>query len=280
MSVDPVVGPSGDADTAEGWRQAVLRSIGAMRENLGEEHSLRTMARSAWLSPFHFHRVFHKVTDSTPARFLAAWRMAEAKRLLASGEASVNDICLQIGYSSLGTFTSQFNRMVGVPPARFRRLVQAFAGRPYNDVLWRLREACPPPRRPQLVVSVSGGPGGEVPAAIGLFASGIPQQRPAGCAIVAVPGTATVGDLPDGEYHPLAVCFDASVGVPEALADSDLDRCYVAAADHTVSIVDGVSASRTPVRLRLRVRQPTDPPVVLALPLLAAAEAAVSRRAG
>jgi len=279
MTFDPAADPLGD-DTAEGWKQAVQRSIGAMRENLGDEHSLRTLARTAWLSPFHFHRVFHKVTDSTPARFLTAWRMAEAKRLLAFGSATVTDICMQIGYSSLGTFTSQFNRMVGVPPGRFRRLAHAFAGRPFNDVLWRLRESCPAPLRPQLVVSLSGGPGGEVPAAVGLFACGIPQRRPVACAVVPIPSTAALGDLPDGEYHPLAVCFDASVEVREAMADSDLDRCFVAAADYAVSIVDGEPTSRAPVRLRLRVRQPTDPPLVLALPLLAAAESAVSRRAG
>jgi AraC family transcriptional regulator len=109
--------------TADMWSEAVLRSIGTMRENLGEELSLRTLARSAWLSPFHFHRVFHRLTDSTPARFLAAWRIAEAKRRLAYSEDSVTDVCMHVGYASLGTFTSQFTRVVGVSPGRFRRLV-------------------------------------------------------------------------------------------------------------------------------------------------------------
>ena len=55
---------------------AVLRSIATMRENIGEDLPLRTLAQAARLSPFHFHRVFQRVTDATPARFLAAWRMA------------------------------------------------------------------------------------------------------------------------------------------------------------------------------------------------------------
>ncbi|HKS97926.1 MAG TPA: AraC family transcriptional regulator [Rugosimonospora sp.] len=251
---------------ADDWMRAVLRSIGVMRENLGNDHSLRTLAEVAWLSPFHFHRVFHRVTDSTPARFLAAWRMAEAKRLLAFSPDSVTDICMRIGYSSLGTFTSQFTRMVGVSPGRFRRLLAARGDRPFNDTLAALGGRLGGPARVQLTVAVSGGP--VAPVAVGLFPTGIPQQQPAACAVVWTPGSAALGDLPDGVYHPLAMCFDPAVTVAEAAAMTDLDGCFVAAADDVVSIVDGCAASAAAVPLRLRPRRQTDPPVVLALPLL------------
>jgi AraC family transcriptional regulator len=259
-----------DQDTADDWMRAVLRSIGVMRENLGDEHSLRTLAQVAWLSPFHFHRVFHRVTDSTPARFLAAWRMAEAKRLLAYTPDSVTDICMRIGYSSLGTFTSQFTCMVGVSPGRFRRLLAVCGDLPFNNLLAEVADRLPAPARVQLTVAVTGGPGGTVPAAVGLFPTGIPQQRPAACAVAWTPGNVPVGDLADGVYHPLTMCFDDSVTVTEAVAMSELDRCFVAAGKDLVCVADGRVTSARTVPLRLRGRRATDPPLILALPLLLA----------
>lgn len=263
-----------EEDTAEEWMRAVLRSIGVMRENLGEDHSLQTLAQVAWLSPFHFHRVFHKVTDSTPARFLAAWRMAEAKRLLAYGSDSVTDICMRIGYSSLGTFTSQFTRMVGVSPGRFRRLLAITGDQPFNKLLNEVGQQIDAPRRPQLTVTVTGGPPARVPAALGFFPTGIPQQSPAACAVAWPPDRVSIGGLPDGDYHVLTMCFDDSVTVTEAIATTDHEGCFVGAGDRTVTVAGGEVVAGHDVRMRLRARLATDPPLVLALPVVLAAGAA------
>ncbi|GGQ49180.1 helix-turn-helix domain-containing protein [Couchioplanes azureus] len=254
--------------TADMWSEAVLRSIGTMREHLGDDLSLRTLAQAAWLSPFHFHRIFHRLTDSTPARFLAAWRIAEAKRLLAYSDDSVTDVCMHVGYASLGTFTSQFTRVVGVPPGRFRRLVQAYADVPFHDILQRLAAALGRPEHATVTVSVGGGPGDGALAVVGLFDSAIPQRRPAGCAVLRTPGTARLDVPPETTCQPLAMCFDRSVTVREAVAATDLDRCYVAAAPGPVR----VEAAGAPIAvdLPLRRRRPTDPPILLALPLLMA----------
>lgn len=256
----------------EDWTKAVVRSIGEMREHLGDEHSLHTLARSALLSRFHFHRVFRRVTYSTPARFLTAWRMAEAKRQLALSPDSVTDICMRVGYSSLGTFTTQFTRMVGVAPGRFRRLVAAFDQQSFAEVLTGLGRQAGRPARPQVAVSLAGGPADGTPSAVGLFSSRIPQARPAACAVLDAPGTAVVGDLPDGEYHALAMSFHPSVTIAEALIADDLPGCLVAAGAAPVRIVDGAAVPPARIQLRLRQRLPTDPPLVLALPLLTAAE--------
>ncbi|MEV6599841.1 AraC family transcriptional regulator [Actinoplanes sp. NPDC051346] len=255
--------------TADLWSQAVLRSIGTMREHLGDDLSLRTLAQAAWLSPFHFHRVFHRLTDSTPARFLAAWRIAEAKRLLAYSDDSVTDVCMHVGYASLGTFTSQFTRVVGVSPGRFRRLVQAYADVPFHEILVRLDEAMPQPEHATVTVTVDGGPDDGALTAVGLFESAIPQRRPAGCAVVRAPGTGRLVVPPEALFQPLAMCFDRSVTVREAVAATDLDRCYVAAAPAAIQVPDGAVAPVT-VALTLRRRLPTDPPILLALPLLMA----------
>ncbi|MEU3626750.1 hypothetical protein BS329_08960 [Amycolatopsis coloradensis] len=257
--------------TAEDRIEAVLRSVRMMRENVGDELSLRDLAQSALLSPFHFHRVFRQMTASTPARYLAAWRMAEAKRMLAYSSVNVTDICMQVGYSSLGTFTSQFTRLVGVPPRRFRALVTAWSDQPFAAVLADLRSVLVEPDPVQLTGTITGGEGVDAFAVVGLFSSGIPQEAPAACAIPEVPGMAVFGGLPDGEYYPLAMCFPPSVTVAEAMVD-ELDRGYFAASRVPVRISGGVALTHSAFTLRVRPRRQLDPPMVLALPLVVAAQ--------
>lgn len=269
MSVERASAGCLSGHTADDWVSAVQRSIETMRDDLGAEHSLRSLAKSAWLSPFYFHRVFSKVTDSTPARFLAAWRIAEAKRMLAYSPANVTEICMRMGYSSLGTFSSQFTKKVGVSPRRFRRIVDAHRDRPINDVLRDLSQSWAAPAGGPIAVTVNGGPAG-VPAVIGLFCSGIPEERPTECAFVDVPGTAMFSGLPTHAQYALVMSFDESVTVVEAVAATDLDRCYVGAGDLTSGIAAHQAMNFT-LDVQLRRRRLTDPPIVLALPLLIAA---------
>ncbi|WBB75818.1 helix-turn-helix transcriptional regulator [Micromonospora sp. WMMD1128] len=100
-----------------------------MRGDLGGDLPLNVLARTALFSPFHFHRIFRAVTGETPARFLAALRMAQARRLLLHSRLTVGAICARVGYTSVGSFTTQFTRLVGVPPEQFRRQVRALLGR-------------------------------------------------------------------------------------------------------------------------------------------------------
>ena len=87
-----------------------------------------------------------------------------------------------------------------------------------------------------------------------------------------VPGSVAFGDLPDGVYYPLTMCFAPSVSVSQAVGSANADGCFVGASRLPVSIVDGRAVSAATVRIRLRPRRETDPPPVLALPLLVAAE--------
>jgi AraC-like DNA-binding protein len=269
MSIERVSADCASGRTAEDWVSAVQRSIETMRDDLGGEHSLHSLASSAWLSPFHFHRIFMKVTDCTPARFLSAWRMAEAKWMLAYSSASVTEICMRMGFSSLGTFSSQFTKRVGVSPRRFRRIVDAHRDRPINDLLRDLSQSWAAPAAGPLAVTVNGGPG-NVPAVFGLFRSGIPQERPTECGFVELPGTAMFNGLSGGAQYFLVMSFDESVTVVEASAAIDLDRCYLGAADLT-SAIAAHQATNSVVDIQLRRRRLTDPQIVLALPLLIAA---------
>jgi AraC-like DNA-binding protein len=253
---------------------AVLRSIRRIKENIGASHSLRDLAHVALFSPYHFHRVFRQHTASTPAQFLAAVRMAEAKRLLAFTPLSVTDVCARVGYASLGTFTTQFTRLVGAPPRRFRRLFEAYRSHSFASVLSSIQldavgEGTAAGSGGQVTGLISGGLPGTV-AVAGLFHSGIPQERPVACAIASVPGAVSFNGLADGDHYPLAMAFHPCMTVAEVLFDQRPDLCFVAASPKPVSVRGGVA--REPFGLQMRTRRATDPPLVLALPLLIMAD--------
>lgn len=94
--------------------RAVERSIETMREHLDEKLTVDDLARSAMFSRFHFSRVFQRATGVSPRRFLSAMRLEEAKRLLLATSIMVVDIGHQVGYDSVGTFSSRFRSSVGV----------------------------------------------------------------------------------------------------------------------------------------------------------------------
>src|SRR5256885_3290481 len=87
---------------------AVERAVQFMRDRYWEQHSSRRLAEVAMMSRFHFHRTFTAYTGTSPGRYLAALRMQAAKRLLVRSNLRVADICFEVGYGSVGTFTSTF----------------------------------------------------------------------------------------------------------------------------------------------------------------------------
>jgi transcriptional regulator GlxA family with amidase domain len=86
---------------------------------------LEVLARAANLSPWHFLRLFRAAYDHTPHQYLQSRRLARAQQLLVAGHHSVTDVCFEVGFQSLGSFSTLFHKSVGYPPAvyRTRRLV-------------------------------------------------------------------------------------------------------------------------------------------------------------
>jgi AraC-like DNA-binding protein len=82
---------------------------------------LETAAREACLSPFHFNRVFARAFGETPHEFVTRMRIEEAKKMLLACNQSVTDICFDLGYESLGSFSTRFRSLTGLSPAAFRR---------------------------------------------------------------------------------------------------------------------------------------------------------------
>ena len=78
------------------------------------------LARSAHVSQAHFSRSFRAAFGETPHRYLLRRRLERAKALLRQGELSVTDVCLAVGFTSLGSFSTQFRRFVGQSPTAYR----------------------------------------------------------------------------------------------------------------------------------------------------------------
>jgi AraC-like DNA-binding protein len=96
--------------------------------------SLREVADEAFLSQFHFHRLFSGRFGETPHEFLTRRRIDLAKKLLAENELTVTEICFALGYESLGTFSDKFKRLTGLSPSEYRRrLIFHFAHAPVRS---------------------------------------------------------------------------------------------------------------------------------------------------
>ena len=86
-----------------------------------EQLDIGALARSASVSPSYFSRSFKAAFGETPHQYLMSRRMERAKALLRAGELSVTQVCLAVGFTSLGSFSTQFRRAVGVSPSAYRR---------------------------------------------------------------------------------------------------------------------------------------------------------------
>ena len=92
-----------------------------MRYAYGRPVSLPDIAARANLSPYHFLRVYKRAYGETPHDFLTRLRIERAKTLLARGTHNVTEACFEVGFSSLGSFSSLFAGRVGLSPSEYRR---------------------------------------------------------------------------------------------------------------------------------------------------------------
>lgn len=81
---------------------------------------LEHVAQQAFLSPYHFLRLFHGAFHCTPHQYLTARRIAAAKQLLKASELSVTEVCFEVGFQSLGSFSTLFHKQVGESPSLYR----------------------------------------------------------------------------------------------------------------------------------------------------------------
>ena len=118
-----------------------FRRLCRARDLLAAEYQshilLDRAASEACLSPFHFHRLFRAAFGETPHDFVTRMRMDRARQLLAAGEMTVTEVCMEVGYSSLGSFSSKFQVSVGSAPTEYQRRFRRVFGypRPWNIIM-------------------------------------------------------------------------------------------------------------------------------------------------
>jgi AraC-like DNA-binding protein len=98
----------------------LLRARDAMDRDYARALDVEALARSVFLSRAHFTRSFRAAFGETPHRYLQRRRIERAMALLRETERPVSEVCLDVGFASLGTFSRTFRAVVGVPPSAYR----------------------------------------------------------------------------------------------------------------------------------------------------------------
>jgi AraC-like DNA-binding protein len=104
----------------------IRRSVELMHTQLDQELTLKALAAASYLSPFHFARLFKKLTGASPHNYLATIRAAKAQLLLAETDLSVTAIGARVGYLSGSHFTKAFRLATGATPREFRKNLVSF----------------------------------------------------------------------------------------------------------------------------------------------------------
>ena len=98
----------------------MLKARDAMDRSYRDELNVDALAGIALVSPAHFIRRFKATFGETPHRYLQRRRVERAMYLLRNTDSSVTEICMEVGFSSLGTFSRTFTSIVGEVPSTYR----------------------------------------------------------------------------------------------------------------------------------------------------------------
>ena len=108
------------SSATEDRNRRMLRARDAMDRSFAEELDVAALARVAHVSQAHFSRQFRATFGETPHRYLQRRRVERAMERLRETDDPVTDICLDVGFKSLGTFSRTFREVVGEPPSAYR----------------------------------------------------------------------------------------------------------------------------------------------------------------
>jgi len=110
---------------SEAQRLADLARLRRVRDRIDREYAqpldVEALARGAHMSAGHLSREFRAAYGESPYGYLMTRRIEKAMALLRRGDLSVTEVCFAVGCSSLGTFSTRFTELVGVPPSVYRR---------------------------------------------------------------------------------------------------------------------------------------------------------------
>ncbi|MET9856934.1 helix-turn-helix transcriptional regulator [Streptomyces sp. NPDC006450] len=113
-------------------RLADLARLRRVRDRIDREYAqpldVEALARDVDISAGHLSRQFRAAYGESPYAYLMTRRIERAAALLRRGDLSVTEVCFAVGCASLGTFTTRFTELVGMPPGAFRRQAAAADG--------------------------------------------------------------------------------------------------------------------------------------------------------
>jgi AraC-like DNA-binding protein len=107
---------------AEELNRRLLRARDAMDRGYAGPLDVCAVAAVAHMSPAHFSRCFRAVFGESPHRYLQRRRVERSMFLLRESQRTVTDICFDVGFSSLGTFSRTFREIIGLTPSAYRKL--------------------------------------------------------------------------------------------------------------------------------------------------------------
>jgi AraC-like DNA-binding protein len=110
--------------------QRLCRARDLLRDLHNGPRSVKTVARECGFSQFHFIRLFKALFGETPHQYRSRAQIERAKQLLILTDGSVTDVCFDVGFSSLGSFSALFLRHAGLPPSQFQRRYRLARGFP------------------------------------------------------------------------------------------------------------------------------------------------------
>jgi AraC-like DNA-binding protein len=117
--------PAWDQARTEARRLGDLARLRRVRDRIDREYArpldVEALARGVHMSAGHLSRRFRQAYGESPYSYLMTRRIERAMALLRRGDLSVTDVCFEVGSSSLGTFSTRFTELVGVPPSVYRR---------------------------------------------------------------------------------------------------------------------------------------------------------------
>jgi AraC-like DNA-binding protein len=112
-------------DPAEAQRLRDLRLLRQVKDRIDRDYAeplnVEALAHGVHMSAGHLSREFKKAYGESPYSYLMTRRIERAMRLLRVGELSVTDVCFAVGCQSLGTFSTRFTELVGVPPSVYKQ---------------------------------------------------------------------------------------------------------------------------------------------------------------
>ncbi|MFG2622591.1 helix-turn-helix transcriptional regulator [Streptomyces sp. NPDC048507] len=116
----------------EAQRLADLARLRRVRDRIDRQYAeplnVEALARDVNMSAGHLSRQFRAAYGESPYSYLMTRRIERAAALLRRGDLSVTEVCFAVGCASLGTFTTRFTELVGLPPGAFRRQAADEAG--------------------------------------------------------------------------------------------------------------------------------------------------------